>query len=420
MIKTLTLDGLTSVTIKQSAYDMARFCWVNNRSDADVFASCVNDRCTENADGVLRVPAKEYRMLDTESYEKLYLCGSGTMEIVTSAYAVCPFGEGKKGGGASISGKSSYTISNAVDYPLLALNLYGKSVQDGMPTPETPVDIVSVGDNGFDIISKNDTHFSILSVRDNGGDIITKQPVSTAVKVGEQAVFQVAATGEELTYQWQISYDGGSTWKSFAARNDTFKITGQLAYNGYMYRCVVTDSSGKSVISDETTLYIVSDDCEIKTSSIAADALPLCGIPVDSGCNYTDSNGQQWVCDELIYNADGTGSIIKNTAKIESYNGEAITTPFISTTGSLTTGATVIYQTDAPQEISLTAADVSALMQLHTYSGVTNISNSGNADMDVKYCTDKALSEYVMPVITNMQAQIDELKSAVLSLGGNV
>ena len=41
------------------------------------------------------------------------------------------------------------------------------------------------------------------------------------------------------------------------------------------------------------------------------DALPLCGIPVDSDGNYTDNNGQQWVCDELIYNADGTGKIKK-------------------------------------------------------------------------------------------------------------
>ena len=53
-------------------------------------------------------------------------------------------------GGETVSGESSYTISNAVDYPLLGLNLYGKSVQDGTPTPDAPVDIVSVGDNGFD------------------------------------------------------------------------------------------------------------------------------------------------------------------------------------------------------------------------------------------------------------------------------
>ena len=51
-------------------------------------------------------------------------------------------------GGADVSNESSYTISNTVDYPLLGLNLYGKSTQDGVPTPEAPVDIVSVGDSG--------------------------------------------------------------------------------------------------------------------------------------------------------------------------------------------------------------------------------------------------------------------------------
>ena len=100
MIKTLTLDGLTSVTIKQSAYDMARFCWVNNRSDSDVYISCTDAQCTENSDGVKRIPAGEHGMLDTESYETLYIKGSGMVNIETSPFAVCPFGEGKKGGGS--------------------------------------------------------------------------------------------------------------------------------------------------------------------------------------------------------------------------------------------------------------------------------------------------------------------------------
>lgn len=126
------------------------------------------------------------------------------------------------------------------------------------------------------------------------------------------------------------------------------------------------------------------------------------------------------MCDEFVYNADGTGKIIKRTSKIDSYNGEAITTPYISTTGALTTGAAVIYQLDTPQISILSTADVMALSALQTYSGATTISNNGNVDMVISYCTDKSLSEYVMPVITNMQAQIDELKSAVLSLGGNV
>lgn len=74
----------------------------------------------------------------------------------------------------------------------------------------------------------------------------------------------------------------------------------------------------------KTTYYIRNIQIEIgntateyepyksKTATIST-ALPLYGIPVESGGNYTDSTGQQWVCDELIYNADGTGKVIKNT-----------------------------------------------------------------------------------------------------------
>ena len=99
MVKTLTLSGLTSVMIKQSAFDMARFCWVKTRSEGDIFISCTDTECTENADNVMKISAGEYGMLDSESYETLYLNGSGTVEIITTAFLVCPFDRGGKGGG---------------------------------------------------------------------------------------------------------------------------------------------------------------------------------------------------------------------------------------------------------------------------------------------------------------------------------
>lgn len=320
-------------------------------------------------------------------------------------------------GGETVSGEYSYTISNAVDYPLMGLNLYGKSTQDGTPTPDTPVDIVSIGDNGFDIISKNDTHFNLLSVRDNGGNIITKQPVSTVAKVGGNSIFSIIATGNSITYQWQYSTDNGKTWANSGTQgnntNEIIAYNAKREYNGFQYRCIVTDENRNSEISNAATWYVFSDDCEITTASIATDALPLCGIPVESGGNYTDSNGQMWICDELIYNADGTGKIIKRTAKIDNYNGEAVSGVHISSTGGLDTGATVIYQIDTPQEIELTAAEMKALSQLQTFDGTTNISNSDNADMDVKYCTDKSLSECVLPITMGLQKQIDELQDSM-------
>lgn len=41
----------------------------------------------------------------------------------------------------------------------------------------------------------------------------------------------------------------------------------------------------------------------------------LAGIPVDSDGNYTDENGQQWICDEIVKYADGTGKRIQRIGK---------------------------------------------------------------------------------------------------------
>ena len=98
MIKTITLDGLTSVTVKESPFDMARFCWVRNRTESDVYISCTDPQCTPNADGVKCISAGECGMLDSESRETLYISGSGMVNIETTPFLVCPFNRGGKGG----------------------------------------------------------------------------------------------------------------------------------------------------------------------------------------------------------------------------------------------------------------------------------------------------------------------------------
>lgn len=279
-------------------------------------------------------------------------------------------------GGEIVNNKSSYTLNNAVDYPLLGLNVYGKSVQDGVPTPENPVEIVSVGDGG-----------TVNIKSDNGGDITVSAAITSA--------------------------------------------------------------------------------------------MPLCGIPVDSGGNYTDSNGQQWVCDyvdfargvkvqklekvdlsELSWTLTNNDNYkywisysIKDGKKVESYdvinnilaekyiagswskcvikenfvkNQIAYTYPdghaMACQNGSETEkpSGKFMYELATPIETPLSEAEIQAYRQLQTFNGITNIFNDGGADMDVKYCTNKTLSEYVMPITTGLQAQIDELKAAILSMGGNV
>lgn len=59
-------------------------------------------------------------------------------------------------------------------------------------------------------------------------------------------------------------------------------------------------------------IYKVSDGSyESSKSQTLTDNHTLRGIPVSSGGNYTDENGQQWIADELIRYADGSGKLIR-------------------------------------------------------------------------------------------------------------
>ena len=106
--------------------------------------------------------------------------------------------------------------------------------------------------NGKELISKAAT----LKVK--SGPKITTQPKDAKVKIGEDATFKVAATGEgTLKYQWQTKAPGAADWKNAsgtAATKATYTITVQEAHCGYQFRCVVTDSKGISKESNAATL----------------------------------------------------------------------------------------------------------------------------------------------------------------------
>ena len=437
-------------------------------------------------------------------------------------------------GGEIVNNESSYTLNNAVDYPLLGLNLYGKSTQDGVPTPDAPVDIVSVGDGGsvsVQVCGKNLFDYKKLSNEVSNGVTFTNNNDGSFTVSGNKtnsAALSVAAYKYSHKESLQIISSPGTYTISgvpkdygkglyFYVNFYYGKITkyGFLSTSGNRTNTVTEDMFTEDFHIDIGFYSAPNYECnngtfypQLEKGSTATDfepykgniasitsALPLCGIPVSEGGNYTDGNGQQWVCDELIYNADGSGKIIKRlgsftidgTEKFKTYDSTGtkeiaiisekyneIKQPkstrsvpiIISDILSSDTAVNVwvmakdniigvdyetvenkdslrIYSTyfssadvaksfftdnpkniiaelAEPQEIELTAAEMAALRELQTYSGVTNITNDSGADMDVKICTNKMLAEYVNPITTGLQAQIDELKAAVISLGGNV
>ena len=413
---------------------------------------------------------------------------------------------GNKGDIKSKNGESSYTITDAVDFPVLGLNLYGKSVQDGVPSPEAPIDIVSVGDSGsinikscgknllnYDAWKTNNGITHGTAIFENNGITITateKDAYTSYTKELFPKLARVFVTeGEIITLSWEEStntsgrvfiFPNGAGNSNVYGNNShqkklTYTVPSGVSFITFRFG---VDSAGNTISYKNIMIERGSESTEyepyIGTTASITSALPLCGIPVDSGGNYTDNNGQQWVCDELIYNADGSGKIIKKIEKIifngsedwdksgiteidryilrniSTKKGVRITTGLcntyivdISETHSTELGKILLYPTYydqisvnfaeygtstaetfkdylknnpivlctdliEPQEIPLTAAEMTALRQLMTYSGTTNISNSDNAEMDVKYCINQVMADYY-PIFAGQGADVQPL-----------
>ena len=87
---------------------------------------------------------------------------------------------------------------------------------------------------------------------------IATQPQSIAVCRGTDASFSVNATGDGLTYQWQLSTDGGSNFNDIpGAGLPAYTVTGAaFSANNNRYRCVINGTCTNNLISDAALLTV--------------------------------------------------------------------------------------------------------------------------------------------------------------------
>ena len=261
------------------------------------------------------------------------------------------------------------SITDSVEWPLQGLKVYGKSTQDGTPSPESPVPIVSAG---------------------NGGSVVL-----------------TVSDGADQSQQLTISTPNG-----------------------------------------------------------------LPGIPVDSGGNYTDAEGQQWVCDEidfarsvyiqrvhllkasdfnshsiadlgetlrvnqmlpypgrgdvigmsnivtwlLNYNTDvesfysDTKNIVVkiNKTRLSSYSIEGIVEFLKNINGVF------VYALLAPTETPIPPDELAAYRALHTYDGATVVSTAEPvAGIEARYVADA--QKYIDNRLTAAESHIQEIAAAQLN-----
>lgn len=203
------------------------------------------------------------------------------------------------------------SVADAFPAPLCGLTVYGRSTQDGTPTPDAPVPIVSAGDGGSVVVKvtgKNLLHLPDGSGTGRGVTITAKDGLisisGTATETGYSALeIPPFITSGVAILSSSIASPRAAlvaeTWNTVLSQNTAAKMPTTatrlvfIVTQGQTYNL----TGVKVQLELGTTATTYSPYREQLLTLPTPNGLP--GIPVTSGGNYADSTGQQWVCDEV-------------------------------------------------------------------------------------------------------------------------
>jgi len=274
-------------------------------------------------------------------------------------------------------------VDDAFSAPLCSLTVYGKSTQDGTPTPDAPVPIVSAGDGGSVVVKV--TGKNLFPVVTNANLSKINKPTG-GVRYGY--VFYVPAQSS-VTASGNADIGTNCFVGDFDIKTQTYTQKAQLvSEKGGVYAATLQSGWYVIYIANDylPTILIKLNDAKIQLE-IGTEAtvyepyreqlltLPtptgLPGIPVTSGGNYTDQSGQQWVCDELdlergvkVQRIDKTS--FDNTKTLAEQNAILAT----------------------PVETPLTPAEIAAYKALTSYAPDTVVQAGDGAGVKLEYQRD--------------------------------
>lgn len=350
------------------------------------------------------------------------------------------------------------------------LKLYGKTTQDGTPSPDAPVELASAGSSGSInvVVSGKNLWGSDEETVIKSEDFALPVPlppgaytISAAVTSGDtDATVCTLGLYCSISKKWEYAsfeFDG-------TRRTATKTLTEPVTIIRLNASNSLSSGEGDTAVWREVqielgvaaTAYEAFREPQILTVSTPNG---LSGIPVGSGGNYTDENGQQWICDYVDF---ANGKYVQNVFKYALTGEEAFGetssnyTLYSNRMGFLGKGNSlvlstdmpvatrmnaaqsllltktifgfdslsefaayiseryasgnpveVIYILDSPIETDLTEAELAAYAALHTNYPNTTVFNDGGVDMEVKYAADtkmyidKKFAELAEAIVNN-------------------
>ena len=354
-------------------------------------------------------------------------------------------------------------LTDSSDKLFEGLRVFGKSTQDGTPSVENPVPIVNAGESGsitVEVTGRNllkpNSHNTYYEFPLKANTVIT---LMTNGKPSQGGNIKFSAT------------DGSNVWFPIdAGQTRVCRSIGNKDVKGF-YDLLSPDDGLEYMFAvgdiKTYTPYVEPQSLTLQTPN----GLP--GVPVSKDGNYTDQNGQQWVCDEIdlargkyvqrvlllkfdsnspfdlqsintnnIANfayglskksrsgSEGICNRLKQSAKLianETNEGVHISESVIFIRLKTTRASTVeelkqflannptdvLYQIATPIERNLTPEELTAYEALHTNYPTTVITNDAGAHMEASYVADTG--NYVRNMEERLNAKLVNIQSALIS-----
>ena len=351
------------------------------------------------------------------------------------------------------------TLTDSSDKLFEGLRVFGKSTQDGTPSVENPVPIVNAGEGGS------------ITVEVTGRNLLKPNSYNTYYEFPLKAnTVMTLMTNGKPSQGGNIKFsatDGSNVWFAIdAGQTRVCKSIGSKDIKGF-YDLLSPDDGLEYMFAvgdiKTYTPYVEPQSLTLQTPN----GLP--GVPVSKDGNYTDQNGQQWVCDERDY---GRGKYVQRVLKTkpnktivfqkkhesgicESFNRDfnvlwargdipslstiAVWSKWTSSEGTFALHLDGLYYKDSsktleevnaifaklgtniefcgvldtPIERDLTPEELAAYEALHANYPTTVIFNDAGAHMEVSYVADTGT--YIRNMESRLNAKLVNIQSALIS-----
>ena len=252
-------------------------------------------------------------------------------------------------------------LDDAIDQFFVGCRIFGKTTQDGTPTPDAPVELVSVGDSGSITMNVTGDHDAqSMSVATPNG--LPGIPVASGGNYSDANGQQWVCDEVDLArgvYVKKIQKETVSA-DSIVAVDSQFAATAGASVNVLLKKVNLVNTGIATIASDRAI-----------------------GVALDYRTDYAD----MYRC----YSAQAPGACV---FRYSMGTGEKSIEDAQKDFG----GAIIYYILATPIETPLSEEELAAYAALHTYRGNTTVSNDASAHMEVEYVMDA--KKYIDSLVT--------------------